>query len=246
MLFLDYGYGRQGPTWLVNENKAPGYSRVYLLDDGDVTYCDASRAIRLEKGHLYIFPSHAPFSIMQHPDNPISCLWLHLNFFPTLVTDLIDVPFEENAVLRNCLAAFFHEVTGKTARHSLLTAIAQAITECFYKSGCLSLPDPSTQRFLTYIEGRYNGPLTVDRMSQDFGYTTEHFIRLFRSKVGMTPHQYLTSCRLSKAAVLLREGKPVGETATRVGYLDQKTFSRAFRSHFGVAPYYYQQMEPAP
>ena len=60
--------------------------------------------------------------------------------------------------------------------------------------------------------------------------------RLFVRHTGLSPFRYLTRIRMEQAALLIRAGRTVGETALSVGYGDVYQFSRAYRKHFGYAP----------
>lgn len=64
-----------------------------------------------------------------------------------------------------------------------------------------------------------------------------HFARLFRSDMGISPHQYLIGQRLQKAKALLRlDAGTVGEVAIETGFANGTSFARAFRRRVGVSP----------
>lgn len=58
----------------------------------------------------------------------------------------------------------------------------------------------------------------------------------FRDTVGVTPGQYLLGWRMGLAQKLIREGMALRNVADRVGYGDEATLSRAFKTHFGQSP----------
>ncbi len=73
-------------------------------------------------------------------------------------------------------------------------------------------------------------------LAQRLGVSREHFHRLFRAAVGMTPVHYARLARIARAKVLLREGQAAAEVAVQCGFADQAHFSRWFRRCFGVTP----------
>lgn len=73
-------------------------------------------------------------------------------------------------------------------------------------------------------------------LAQRLGVSREHFHRLFRAAVGMTPAHYARLARIGRAKVLLREGQAAAEVAVQCGFADQAHFSRWFRRCFGVTP----------
>jgi AraC-like DNA-binding protein len=64
-----------------------------------------------------------------------------------------------------------------------------------------------------------------------------HFLRLFSSVLGVTPHQYLVRSRLRHAARLLAEdGISITDVAYEVGFGDLSNFVRTFHRAAGVSP----------
>ncbi len=62
------------------------------------------------------------------------------------------------------------------------------------------------------------------------------FAAHFRQATGLTPARYLGDWRLSLAASLLREGRPLKQIAEAVGFAGPASLSRAFRQRQGVGP----------
>jgi AraC-like DNA-binding protein len=64
-----------------------------------------------------------------------------------------------------------------------------------------------------------------------------HFLRLFSSVLGVTPHQYLVRSRLRHGARLLADDdRPVTDVAYDVGFGDLSNFVRTFHRAAGVSP----------
>ena len=71
--------------------------------------------------------------------------------------------------------------------------------------------------------------------------------KLFKKKMGVTPHEYLTGLRIKKARVLLsttcsRE-LTVSEIAHLCGYDDPLYFSRTFKKYQGISPAIFRRNE---
>lgn len=73
-------------------------------------------------------------------------------------------------------------------------------------------------------------------LARRLGVSREHFHRLFRVAVGMTPAHYARLARIGRAKALLREGRAQADVAAQCGFTDQAHFSRWFRRCFGVTP----------
>ena len=93
------------------------------------------------------------------------------------------------------------------------------------------------QQATEYIKNNLPEKISTKQLSQEFGYTEEHFCRLFKEMTGFTPMNYLRICRLEKALNLLRnENLSVSEVAARCGFDDSNYFARCFKTHFGKTP----------
>jgi Transcriptional regulator containing an amidase domain and an AraC-type DNA-binding HTH domain len=68
-----------------------------------------------------------------------------------------------------------------------------------------------------------------------------HFSRMFKQSTGVTPHQYVTQCRIEKAKQLLK--KPdlsIKYISQQVGFHDQSHFSKTFCKIVGLTPKKYR------
>ena len=88
---------------------------------------------------------------------------------------------------------------------------------------------------------RYGEPITVADMASAAHLSSAHFSRAFRSTFGESPHQYLLTRRLERAAALLRTTDwTVARICLAVGVQSQPTFTTSFRTHFGQTPTEYR------
>jgi AraC-like DNA-binding protein len=73
------------------------------------------------------------------------------------------------------------------------------------------------------------------------GMSKYHFLRVFRRLTGVTPHQYLISARMRRAALELASSRrPVLNVALDSGFGDLSTFNKRFRATFGSTPTRYR------
>ena len=71
-----------------------------------------------------------------------------------------------------------------------------------------------------------------------------HFCRVFTECTGLSPMDYILSCRMRLAEdLLVNSSSSITEIARRAGYQDLFFFSRHFKQHHGVTPSRFRSME---
>jgi AraC family transcriptional regulator len=91
------------------------------------------------------------------------------------------------------------------------------------------------------VESDSGRPLQLKEMAASAGMSKYHFLRVFRRLTGVTPHQYLISARLRRAALALASSRrPVIAIALDSGFGDLSTFNKTFRAAFGLTPTRYR------
>jgi AraC-like DNA-binding protein len=94
-------------------------------------------------------------------------------------------------------------------------------------------------------DARYAEPLRVDDMARAAGLSRAHFSREFRSAFGESPHAYLLTRRLERAAALLRTtDRSVAEICLQVGLRSVGSFTTSFTRTYGRPPTAYRAEFP--
>lgn len=93
-----------------------------------------------------------------------------------------------------------------------------------------------------WIDANSHDDIDLGAAAAQAGLSPFHFLRLFSTVLGVTPHQYLVRSRLRRAARLLaNEAIPVTDIAYDVGFGDLSNFVRTFHRAAGVAPSKFRQ-----
>jgi AraC-like DNA-binding protein len=95
------------------------------------------------------------------------------------------------------------------------------------------------------IDARYRDPLDVSALARAAHLSRAHFSREFRRAFGETPHQYLLTRRLERAAALLRTtDRTVADICLTVGLNSIGSFTTSFGRSFGMSPTAYRAAFP--
>jgi AraC-like DNA-binding protein len=94
-------------------------------------------------------------------------------------------------------------------------------------------------------DARYFEPLGVEEMARAAGLSRAHFSREFRRAFGESPHAYLLTRRLERAATLLRDtDRSVADICFSVGLRSVGSFTTSFTRTFGRSPTVYRAAYP--
>src|SRR3954447_1852474 len=94
-------------------------------------------------------------------------------------------------------------------------------------------------------DARYVERLDADDLAGAAGLSRAHFSRAFRRGFGESPHAYLLTRRLERAAAMLRTtDRSVAQICVDVGLSSVGSFTSSFTRTFGLSPTRYRSSYP--
>jgi AraC-like DNA-binding protein len=111
----------------------------------------------------------------------------------------------------------------------------------------MAFPPPARHllRAKDLADARYFEQLGVKDMARAAGLSRAHFSREFRHTFGESPHAYLLTRRLERAAALLRgTDRSVMEICLSVGLQSVGSFTTSFTRTYGISPTAYRATFP--
>jgi len=94
---------------------------------------------------------------------------------------------------------------------------------------------------VSYIHANLSQELSLTRLSEYTMLSNNYLSHLFKEHTGTNLVNYITKCRMAKAAEMLSKTKlPVEQIARALGYNTPHYFSKRFREHFGLTPNQYR------
>ena len=98
------------------------------------------------------------------------------------------------------------------------------------------------KNLLLYIQSNYDRAITVRDAATICGFSSSHFMKLFKELTGKSFSQYLIGYRLEIAArQLVETSNKIIDLAENVGFHNVSYFSRAFHSKYGETPSAYRK-----
>ena len=166
-----------------------------------------------------------------------------IKFVSESVIPLIEAPlflpdtprfFKNIAMLRS---SFFY--TNENADHVTNHYCRDIVYQLFSAIQQKSAP---LDHLIDFINANYTTSISITELADSVGYSTVHFINLFKKYTGYTPKAYISLLRLKKAQYLLKNScMSVGEISTECGFSDNLYFCRFFKFHCGMTPTEFKQ-----
>ena len=140
--------------------------------------------------------------------------------------DLEDSWLEER--LRDLLAAMLQTERGAAREIACISAERIATREELWRR---------LHRGRDFIHANASDEVSLSGAAQAACLSPFHFLRSFKEAFGVTPHQFLTRCRIDRAKFLLeRTAIPVTDICLDAGFLSLGSFSTLFHRATGMAP----------
>lgn len=138
---------------------------------------------------------------------------------------------------RLCVETFAIEVASLLLReYSTASARAKAIP----RGG---LTRNNARRVVEYVEENLGRSVTVRELADEAELSTHHFVRMFKTSLGLTPYQYLLQRRVERAKELLRgKSARLAEVGLSTGFSSQSHFTSVFHRAVGATPGEFQRL----
>ena len=86
------------------------------------------------------------------------------------------------------------------------------------------------------IAEKSSGTFSLDQLSSEVFVSKYHLIRKFKSKIGLTPHQFMIQVRVRNAQKSIADGERLIDAAIDNGFYDSSHFDKCFEKIVGIAP----------
>lgn len=256
-LFISQMCRGKAPADWPMENPA-GMQRLYYIKGGTGGYyIDGKSIVPFDPGYIYVFPACFRQKFVTDANDPIDHMFVDfLSAPPIIYHEPIVYEVREGSPLSyiiKLIESILPVENGggdwypydKPHDISKITSSPHGSDEemfsLFYKLFELLLGFLSRERALPFssdemiskalerIQEDYAKGVSVGELAKIAGFEVNHFIRRFKSVMGVTPYTYLRRYRYSMANFFISGGKTVTEAAELLGYSSVSTLSRALR-----------------
>ena len=236
------------PDWDWRANCMPDYD-VWLVCGGKGRLDSMGQSWEISAGDCFFIQPGMSLYACHDPENRLSVVSSHLDFIdsdgskaaaadpPPFHTHVSDLLFIER-LMRKCVTNF---LTGRRPQADMwLTAVVS------------ELKSLETYRDNTGNEERYTKQINeicgqiaanpqldynISGLAARLHICPDHFARVFRKAMKISPIVFLINCRMEHAKnLLLSSNYPVSTIADMCGYKSVYYFSKHFKNHIGQSP----------
>lgn len=252
--FCFCGYEACDPLHSFGPSVRSNYLIHYILSgkgiysvDNNVYHLQAGKGFLIEPGVQTFYQADA--------EEPWSYIWVgfdgefapefmrkmglggaHLVFSCPHGKELEDIVFE---MLRHNRAQDADELMIESLLYRFLAQMSRDVS--------VEVPDTAegneyVRKAIEYIQTNYMRPIRVHDIAEHVNINRGYLYALFKKEMNMSPQEYLTNLRLTRAAEQLNTtNTPVEQIAQANGYNDPVVFSKAFKKMHGTSPSRYRQ-----
>ena len=216
---------------------------------------------QIRAGELFVTRSRTPYEVrfQSPPGQELDNLSLHIAVEPFLAAlearypgkaDRVEVMdfFGRDEILwpicLTCAELLAARVPGKSPRVAALTQLFAAhLVEKYTRAAAETpahrggLPIRQLRKVEDYVAEHLAEEISVERLAELVELSPSHFAHVFKETTGMTPLQFVTRQRITRAQQLIREtSRSLIDVGLEVGYSSPSHFAQVFRRVVGVTP----------
>ena len=98
---------------------------------------------------------------------------------------------------------------------------------------------------IQYIQSHIMEPISISLLAYDLNMSEANFSNSFKKVMGITPKEYITNLKLTKAKGMLKD-QNVTEVAYDLGYDNISHFIALFKNRYGITPKQFKSIGNAP
>jgi AraC family transcriptional regulator len=216
---------------------------------------------QIRAGEMFVTRSRTPYEVRfeSPPGQQLDNLSLHIAVEPFLAAlearypgaaenvEVVDF-FGRDEILWSiclvCAGLLAARVPGKSGRVAALTQLmASHIVEKYTTTGVEKpahrggLPIGQLRKVEDYVSEHLAEDISVENLAELVERSPSHFAHVFKETTGMTPLQFVTRGRITRAQQLIREtSRSLIDVGLEVGYSSPSHFAQVFRRVVGVTP----------
>ena len=247
------------------------YYEFYFFLEGDVSIQIGQETFPIKYGDIMLMPPHIPHKPIIHSHEvPYRrfVFWISQEYCSHLLQLSPDYVYLMQYVETSKTYLFHNDrITFNTIQSLILRLIEEMHSERFGRAAQITLcvndlvlflnrliyarnvpsspgEDQDLYRQLTvYIEEHLDEDLPLEKLAEEFYVSKYHIAHVFKDRIGMSIHQYITKKRLALCKEAILGNANISEVYQAYGFGDYSSFFRAFKKEYGISPKDYREKQ---
>ncbi len=225
---------------------------IAFIEEGDADFTICEKPVRLHENCLYVMHPKSKMSYVASKSAPWSISWIILEgnkieeIFSSLgLTRETPYIYLENTEKAKRILNELYEKTGKSTVSSGMKSFS-LLYDLFSLLSKEKAPKnlEHAEKGAAFMQAHFAEGIGVNDVAEYLHMNNNYFSKLFKSKIGMTPAEYLHSIRNERALqLLIHTDLSIAEIAEKIGFSDPFYFSRWFKKINKTSPTAYRRAQ---
>jgi len=252
---MDYGHYIAYTTYFTERQGVKNYLFLYTLSGmGTIKYLDKDYTLQPGQAVVIYCDNYHEYKTLSSENWDF--LWFHfsgtaakeycklLNKSALSVVNIKDnIDFER--MVKDLFASMGSSDIASCVTTSMYATniMTRLITDCIDNSDNQKFVEhkKDIETVIRFIQENFSNKVNIEEMAKIASMSKYHFLRVFKSHMGVSPYDYLLQYRISRAKELLKTTDfSVGEICTLSGFYDYNHFIRVFKREMGTTPAKYR------
>ena len=223
-----------------NHFDGPGYRDYWVMHyvvSGKGVFVYDNQVYNLSAGDCFIIKPKELYFYQADEKEPWHYIWFCFEAFVDLPVIMKNSHVIHSHEIGNIFVTTIKEIKNTTSKISYFNSQFWRLITVFEEMEGKNYSPNYVEIAKSYIENEYSKDVKIREIAVRLRLDRTYFSTLFKKETGISPQQYLTEMRLSRAKDLMANyNLSPSVVATAVGYSDIFSFSRMFKRHFGISP----------
>lgn len=218
---------------------------LHFVISGKGTLTNRNGKQTVSKNEMFVIRPFENATYTADADDPWEYIWIGFaadRTVPPILekSDVIYTPYLKDLFIRGYNADDFENIDTYGAYEHYLCGIIWEIFGLLLQNSKndMNTANNYIKPALTIMELYYSDcKLTVTEIANRLRISQEHFSRIFKAEMGVSPKKYLSDIRMKRAVEFLTQSsESITQMAPKIGFPDVFAFSRAFTRYYGFPP----------
>ena len=203
----------------------------YVISGSGIIICN-NNIYTVHKGDTFLLPEGTNQIYYSNPDNQFERIWI--NFKGELAQSLLDIFTEIHEKCKK----LHDSAEYKNQTSQLFLKLIQFLAD---NKQTTNDTTSDIEQIRLYIDCNITENIKISDIAQNFSFSQEHIIRIFKKNYGITPHRYILESKIRLAMIMLKmTDMRIDEIAEKLSFSDSHHFSTQFKRLMGYKPSLYR------